>query len=178
MAESPQSTWSGTGGGDSAKDDFFKIAEVDYEGTDLPQNQSYGLLIQHDYRIRITRIVPSMGHVTQGFVKIKKDKQADYTFTTESPSYDLPYIPVSGSLDGLWWLSPPAKTFNAAGTPSRTIKSRNITVDIEGFGNVPCPCRIDYKAEFKRYTWTPSTTDLVDKNDKYPVHFTIFYEAV
>lgn len=77
------------------------------------------------------------------------------TFYSGSNTYELKFIS-SGSVGGFWWFKPPVtKGFNAAGTPSKTISGRKITVDVDKIGGKPCQAMLQYNAEFKQYAWYP-----------------------
>ena len=183
MAESPSSTWQAETG-EQADNSVFKYAEIDEVSSkfnsngDLLQNETAYLLVQHDPSIKVTKIVPSCGSMG-GSRSVTRAQEERNTFYSGSNTYDLKFIPTTGSIGGLWWFEPPVtKDFDAAGTPSKTISGRKITVDVDGFGGKPCQALIQSDAIFKQYAWYPPTTSFEDSSVTWPVSFTVFYERV
>lgn len=184
--ESGISTWTGTESGDRVDDDFFKFFDIDQEDSqfndsgDLLQNETAYLLIQHDPSIKIDRIVPSTGSVQLSAVtKVTRSQSEEVEFYSKEEPHTLSYIPTTGSVSGFWWLDPPnAKDFDGVGTPPKSIDGREITVDVEAFGDVPCPCTIEYEAEFLQYPWEPPSTDFESDEEKWPVAFQVYYSKV
>jgi hypothetical protein len=183
--ESPVSTWTGTESGDRVDDDFFRVLEIDEidstfnDSGDLLQNETAYLLIQHDPGIKIDRIAPSTGTVQQSPVKVTRSQGAETVFYTKEEPFALDYIPEKNSVGGFWWIDPPsAIDFDGSGSPQKTVEGREITVDVEGFGDAPCPCTIKYDAEFLQYPWVPPTTDFQDSETKWPVAFQVYFSKV
>lgn len=185
MAESSVSTWAAEGGAETDSG-VFKFAEIDQVDSkfnsngNLLQNETAYIIVQHDPEIKVTRIVPSTGSIggisSPALVTRAQSERND--FHSDSNTYDLKFIP-TGTVDGLWFLDPPiAKAFNEGGTPDKTISGRKVTVDIDGFGGIPCPALIEYSAVFKQYSYYPPSTSFADSSEVWDVAFTVFYEEV
>lgn len=180
--ESPSATWTAETDEqvDSSLFTFADIDEVSSQfnaNSDLLQNTTAYLLVQHDPSIRVTRVVPSTGSVG-GDVPVTRAQNERNTFYSSSNTYDLKFIP-KGSVGGFWWFDPPTtRDFNAAGTPSKNISGRNITVDVDGFGGKPCQAMIEYDAEYRQYAYYPPTTSFEDSSVVWPLAFEIFYERI